>query len=90
MSPSALRAMNDTLTHRGPDAAGIHVDRNVGVAHRRLSIIDVTDGANQPLFNEDGTVAVVFNGEIYNFQELRQQLEHKGHVFRTSTDSEVL
>jgi asparagine synthase (glutamine-hydrolysing) len=88
-SPSAdeLSAMNECLVHRGPDDSGIRVDGPVGLVHRRLSIID-PDAPPQPLFNEDGTVAIVFNGEIYNHQQLRQSLS--GHSFETDTDTEVL
>lgn len=77
------------LVHRGPDDSGIFVDPNVALGHRRLSIIDLEGGA-QPLANEDGTIQVVFNGEIYNFQELRAELTDRGHHFRTRSDTEVL
>jgi len=85
-----LGRMNDTLLHRGPDADGVWVDRNVGLGHRRLTIIDTSSAADQPLFNEDRTVALVFNGEIYNFQSLRAELEAAGHRFATRSDTEVL
>lgn len=84
-----LRAMNDCLDHRGPDADGIHLDGPVGLAHQRLSIIDLKTG-EQPIFNETDDVAVVFNGEIYNYRTLRDELQSKGHRFRTDTDTEVL
>lgn len=84
-----LARMNDSQTHRGPDGAGIHVEPGVGLAHRRLAIIDVATG-QQPLFNEDGSVAVVFNGEIYNYQELIPELTRLGHTFRTRSDTEVI
>lgn len=84
-----LGAMTDSLAHRGPDDAGHYVSRGLGLGFRRLSIIDV-EGGHQPIHNEDGTVWVVFNGEIYNFRELRRELEAKGHVFRTRTDTEVI
>ncbi|WP_276258072.1 asparagine synthase (glutamine-hydrolyzing) [Haloglomus litoreum] len=84
----ALRRMNDCLAHRGPDDAGIHVDEPVALAHRRLSIIDPESG-QQPMFNEDRSVAVVFNGEIYNHRELRDELA-SSHTFRTDADTEVL
>lgn len=86
---SLLRRMNDTLTHRGPDGDGIHIEPGIGLAHRRLSIIDL-DGGKQPLFNEDLSVAVTFNGEIYNFQELMTELQRLGHVFRSRCDTEVI
>lgn len=81
--------MNDALTHRGPDAAGVFCDGVAGIANRRLSIIDLA-GGDQPIGNEDNTVHVVQNGEIYNYRELRHELEGKGHVFRTNSDTEVL
>jgi asparagine synthase (glutamine-hydrolysing) len=84
-----VRRMTDTIVHRGPDDEGIHVRDNVGLGMRRLSIIDVC-GGHQPIYNEDGTVAVVFNGEIYNFPQLRQELESRGHEFRTRSDTEVI
>src|ERR1700687_3794529 len=77
------------LAHRGPDDEGYHVDGVAGLGHRRLSIIDLASG-HQPLANEDGTVWVTFNGEIYNFQELRDRLEGLGHRFATLTDTEVI
>jgi len=81
--------MNAAQFHRGPDEGGIHLEPGVGLAHRRLSIIDLSTG-QQPLFNEDGSIAVVFNGEIYNYQELIPQLAALGHVFRTRSDTEVI
>src|SRR5574337_1647440 len=84
-----MRRMNDVQRHRGPDEGGYHFGPGVALAHRRLSIIDVATG-QQPLFNEDGTVAVVFNGEIYNFQELVPELRALGHTFRTRSDTEVI
>jgi len=84
-----LRAMGASIAHRGPDGEGFLNEPGVGLVHRRLSIIDLAGGA-QPLGNEDGSVQVVFNGEIYNFQELRTALEARGHRLRTRTDTEVL
>ena len=84
-----LQRMTASITHRGPDDEGFYIDGEVGFGFRRLSIIDVKAG-HQPLANEDESVWVVFNGEIYNFQELREELQAKGHVFRTRTDTEVL
>ena len=84
-----MRRMNDVQHHRGPDEGGYHFEPGVALAHRRLSIIDLATG-QQPLFNEDGSVAVVFNGEIYNFQELVPELEALGHVFHTRSDTEVI
>ena len=85
-----LIRMADTLIHRGPDGSGVWVEKNVGLAHRRLAIIDLREQANQPMCNEDGSVWVTFNGEIYNFQELRRDLQKKGHSFRTTSDTEVI
>jgi asparagine synthase (glutamine-hydrolysing) len=84
-----LRAMGRAIAHRGPDGEGILADPGLGLIHRRLSIIDL-EGGRQPLGNEDGSVQVVFNGEIYNFQELRADLEARGHRFQTRSDTEVL
>ena len=84
-----LARMNETQRHRGPDEGSYHVEPGLGLGHRRLSIIDVATG-QQPLYNEDGSVAVIFNGEIYNFQELIPELIALGHVFRTKSDTEVI
>ena len=84
-----MQRMNDVQHHRGPDEGGYHFEPGVALAHRRLSIIALATG-QQPLFNEDGSVAVVFNGEIYNFQELVPELEALGHVFHTRSDTEVI
>ena len=84
-----LERMNETLLHRGPDSGGVHVDGPAGIAARRLSIIDLAHG-DQPIPNEDGTVWVVQNGEIYNYRELREELLAAGHRFRTDSDTEVL
>lgn len=81
--------MTSALKHRGPDGSGSYVSERVGLGHRRLSIIDLEGGA-QPITNEDGTLNVVFNGEIYNFIELRVELEEKGHIFKTRSDTEVI
>lgn len=84
-----LARMTTAIAHRGPDADGFYVAGGVGLGHRRLSIIDLATG-DQPLSNEDGTVWVVFNGEIYNFAEIRTRLIHQGHRFRTHSDTEVI
>jgi len=89
VDPVLIRAMLDTIRHRGPDDEGLYVASRVGLGHRRLAIIDLSTG-HQPLSNEDGTVWIVFNGEIYNFKELRTFLLSKGHVFKTQTDTEVI
>lgn len=87
--PRALRSMGAMIAHRGPDGVGYRSEAGIGLIHHRLSIIDLGGGA-QPLGNEDGTVQVVFNGEIYNYPELRAELEAGGHTFRTNSDTEVL
>lgn len=89
VSTELLTRMSDAIAHRGPDGQGIWQAAGVGIAHRRLSIIDLDAGA-QPLGNEDGKVQVVFNGEIYNYRELRKELVSRGHQFRTHSDTEVL
>ncbi len=81
--------LNETQHHRGPDEGGLHVEPGVGLGHRRLSIIDLSTG-QQPLSNEDGSVVVVYNGEIYNYQELIPELTKLGHTFRTRSDTEVI
>ena len=81
--------MNDVIVHRGPDDEGFYITSSVGLAMRRLSIIDLQTG-RQPIHNEDKSVQVVFNGEIYNFQELRKTLEEAGHHFYTHADTEVI
>lgn len=86
---SLLSRMNETQFHRGPDEGGLHTEPGVGLGHRRLSIIDLSSG-QQPLFNEDYTVVVSYNGEIYNFRELSDELKACGHIFRTCCDTEVI
>jgi asparagine synthase (glutamine-hydrolysing) len=86
---SLLVRMTQSLQHRGPDEEGYHVEPGLGLGHRRLSIIAVATG-QQPLFNEDGSVAVIYNGEIYNYQEIIPELTRLGHVFRTNSDTEVI
>jgi asparagine synthase (glutamine-hydrolysing) len=82
--------MTKVIAHRGPDQDGVYTDEFVSLGHRRLSIIDLSEHGRQPMSNEDGSVWVTYNGEIYNFQELRTALEAKGHVFRSRTDTEVI
>lgn len=84
-----LQCMNDSQLHRGPDEGSLHIEPGVGLGHRRLSIIDIATG-QQPLFNEDGSVVVIFNGEIYNYQQLIPELQALGHVFHTKSDTEVI
>ena len=84
-----IRKMSERIKHRGPDGEGYFIDENVALAHRRLSIIDLSLG-NQPMFNEDESIVVVFNGEIYNYLDLKKDLIDKGHIFKTNSDTEVL
>ena len=89
IDPATLARMTDIMAHRGPDARGTFIDRNLGIGHRRLSIIDLA-GGDQPIFNEDGSVVVVFNGEIYNHSNLAETLTGRGHRFRTRSDTETI
>ena len=89
VEPSEIVAMRDIMVHRGPDDAGMFIDGAVGLGHRRLSIIDLS-GGHQPISNEDGSVTVVFNGEIYNFGDLRPELIARGHTLTTRSDTEVI
>lgn len=89
VSESSLRSMTDKIISRGPDDEGFYINKNVGFGFRRLSIIDLHTG-HQPLCNEDGSIWIVFNGEIYNYLELRKELISKGHVFKTNTDTETI
>ena len=84
-----IKEMADIIKHRGPDSDGYYIDDNIALGFRRLSIIDLNNG-NQPIYNEDNTKVIVFNGEIYNYQELKDDLINKGHKFSTNTDTEVL
>lgn len=86
---SVLKNMMDAIIHRGPDSAGTHVDEDISLGFRRLSIIDL-DSGTQPMYNETGDIVIVFNGEIYNYQELREELIKKGHIFKNNADTEVL
>lgn len=88
-SQSVLERMTDIMSHRGPDDRGFYRDNYVGLGHRRLSIIDLKTG-HQPIFNEEESLVLVYNGEIYNFKELKNKLLESGHVFKTNTDSEVI
>src|ERR1700722_5908719 len=83
----AVRAMNDAIRHRGPDGEGFHFEIGVGLAHRRLAIIDL-DSGQQPMVSSDGGIVITFNGEIYNFKELQQRLKAAGPQFRTRSDTE--
>ncbi len=87
--PRAVRAMAGTLAHRGPDGEGLHLDGPIALGHRRLSIIDLSEAASEPMTNEDGSLWLIFNGEIYNFREIRRGLEAR-HRFRSRSDGEVI
>src|SRR6201988_3334656 len=91
-SARRLASMRDALIHRGPDADGLYISaaQRAGLAFRRLRIIDLSRDAAQPMASADGTMQVVFNGEIYNFRELRRELEARGYRFRTKSDTEVI
>jgi asparagine synthase (glutamine-hydrolysing) len=90
VSPVVLRRMTDAIAHRGPDGEGFFIDSFVGLGHRRLAIIDLTSAGHQPMMTPDETYVITYNGEIYNFQELRCELEACGHQFRSRSDTEVL
>src|SRR5262245_20933287 len=87
--PALLERMLNSLRHRGPDDSGLFSDGDAGLGFRRLSIIDVA-GGHQPIFNEDESVAIILNGEIYNYRDLRQGLLDRGHTFRTKSDVETV
>jgi asparagine synthase (glutamine-hydrolysing) len=90
VSPVILRKMTDAIAHRGPDGEGFYIDSFIGLGHRRLAIIDLSPAGHQPMLTPDGQYILTYNGEIYNFQELRLELESLGHQFRSKTDSEVV
>lgn len=89
-SNKVLGEMMDKIVHRGPDSEGRYIDEQIAMGFRRLSIIDITDSGDQPIFNEDSSKVLMFNGEIYNYRDIRGELIEKGHVFKTETDSEVI
>src|ERR1700738_2521578 len=89
ITEALVRHMCDQIVHRGPDDEGILVQDGAGLGMRRLSIIDLA-GGHQPIFNEDRSISIVFNGEIYNFQELYSQLQSRGHRFTTRSDTEAI
>src|SRR6185436_6723251 len=90
VSPVTLRRMTDAVAHRGPDGEGHSIDGAVGLGHRRLAIIDLSPAGQQPMATPDGRYTISYNGEVYNFQELRVELEALGHQFKSRTDSEVV
>ncbi|MDO8265049.1 MAG: asparagine synthase (glutamine-hydrolyzing), partial [Candidatus Parcubacteria bacterium] len=85
-----IQKMVEITRHRGPDAEGFYCDENISLGHARLSIIDLSENARQPIWNEDRSLCIIYNGEIYNFKELRKGLEEKGHKFKSSSDTEVI
>lgn len=87
--PETIKKMTSLVSHRGPDDEGFFIHKNIGMGMRRLGIIDIP-GGHQPIHNEDSSVQLVFNGEIYNFKELREQLIQKGHIFLTRSDTEII
>jgi asparagine synthase (glutamine-hydrolysing) len=90
VSSVILKKMTDAIAHRGPDGEGHFVDGGLGLGHRRLSIIDLSSAGHQPMASEDGRYVIAYNGEVYNFNELRIELEAAGHRFHSRTDSEVV
>src|SRR5258708_6663805 len=89
LDPRVLERMRDVIAHRGPDDRGLYVDDRAGLGHRRLSIVDVAAG-HQPMTNEDATLHIVYNGEVYNHGDFRQSLEARGHVYKTQCDTETI
>ncbi len=87
---TTLDKMGQAIYHRGPDAGGVYIDDHIGLCHRRLSILDLSEAGNQPMYSSDGKLVIVFNGEIYNFLEIRAELEAQGHQFNSHTDTEVI
>ena len=85
-----VERMTNLISYRGPDDAGVYQDGEVRLGHRRLSILDLSDAGHQPMLSDDGELAITFNGEIYNFLTLRQDLERRGYHFHTETDTEVM
>ncbi len=89
-SMEVLSAMTDSLRHRGPDGEGIYIEGSIGLGHRRLAIIDLSEAGKQPMSNEDHSVWITYNGELYNFFDIRKELEERGHIFRSGSDTEVI
>ena len=88
LSLTALKAMTDAVVHRGPDGEGHFIEANIGFGHRRLAIIDLSEAGHQPM--EYDNLVITYNGEIYNYIEIRKELEEKGSIFKTQTDTEVI
>ena len=87
---SQIERMNETMIHRGPDGEGVFIDKNLGLGHRRLAIIDLSEAGHQPMSSEKKDVWISYNGEVYNFLDLRKKLEKRGHKFKSRTDTEVV
>jgi asparagine synthase (glutamine-hydrolysing) len=87
---SLINRMNEVIKHRGPDDEGTYIDNHISLGHVRLSIIDLSSAGRQPMSNEDGSILIQHNGEVYNFLELRRELEDRGHIFNSNTDTEVI
>jgi asparagine synthase (glutamine-hydrolysing) len=87
VTKSTIKLMNDELAHRGPDGEGVYADAPILLGHRRLSIIDLSTKANQPMVSQDGSMSIVFNGEIYNYKELMTSLKREGVVFGSTSDT---
>lgn len=85
-----IKKMTDAIKHRGPDEEGYFIDNNLGLGHRRLAIIDLSKAGHQPMNNKDGSLWIVHNGEVYNYLELRKELENRGYKFKSSTDTEII
>jgi len=85
-----VRSMMDIMRYRGPNQSGDYTDKNISLGHRRLSIIDISKKGKQPMTNEDESIWITYNGEIYNFKEIRKELIKRGHNFKSDTDSEVI
>ena len=85
-----IQKMNDSQIHRGPDAEGVWIDNNIGFGHRRLKIIDLSDESNQPMVSQNGRYVITYNGEIYNYKHIRNELKNKGVNFKTKSDTEVI
>src|SRR5262245_4338930 len=90
VSTEVLRSMMTAVKHRGPDGEGLYTERFLGLGHRRLAIIDLSEAGQQPMKSQDGSHVIVYNGEIYNYREMRKELEAKGFPFSSQSDTEVL